>query len=495
MSLPYLSKSDFLSGIQCPKMLWLMRHEPDKIAESSTHTMQLFQKGFAVGDLACELFPGGKKIPYLDTPVADRVALTRQYMDEGVVDIYEATFEYEGVMAMVDILHRNDEGLWEIYEVKSSTDLKDIYLQDTALQYYVLDKCGVPLGNATLIHLNKYYTRGEELDLPNFFFKQGITKPVKEKQAEIPDIIAGLREMLQGPVPDQDIGPWCTNPYECRAKGHCWSHIPEYSIFNVSHLTGEQKFGLYRQGILLQSDITDYSDLTAKQIKEISVNLDKGVDVDKFSLKSWLDKVTYPLYYLDFESFQQAIPEFPGTTPYCQIPFQYSLHIEQADGQIEHREFLAPEGKDPREAVARRLVQDIPPDVMIVAYNMSFEKMIIKNLARQIPALRQPLQAMAHNMIDLLQLFQKRLVYHYEQMGSNSIKNVLPAWVPAMKEAYTSLEGVHNGSDAMSYYASLPYIEDQQEKEKIKESLLRYCEIDTLAMVKLMDRLRWLVTP
>jgi len=202
--------------------------------------------------------------------------------------------------------------------------------------------------------------------------------------------------------------------------------------------------------------------------------------------------LTYPIYHLDFETFQQAIPEFKGISPFMQIPFQYSLHIEHEDGKLEHHEFLADDSVDPREELAKKLCNDIPRDVTVLTYNKHFEKGVIKKLASEYKEYSSHLLAISDNIKDLMAPFQKKQYISPSMMGSYSIKYVLPALVPDMKDAYESLEGVQNGTDAMSAFATLSSL-DTDEKQKMRSSLLEYCKLDTLAMVKILEELKRVV--
>ncbi len=488
-----LTKSEYLSGLQCHKMLWILKHDPSRLDTAGMSRLQRFQRGYEVGELACGLFPGGYRISYTEEDLAARCEHTIELMKGDCPAIYEATFEHQGLVVMVDILHRDPAGTgWEIHEVKSSTGVSEVYLEDLTFQYYVLTQTGVHITSAWLIYLNKEYTRGKEFNLRGLFHTLDLTESIKSRQKQIPPRITAMRQILTGAEPDIPIGTHCASPYECRAHSSCWASIPDYSVFQVSRLSGEEKFALYHQGKVRQSDL-DLTGLSDKQAQEVQANLNREIVVNISALKQFLDQLRYPLYHLDFESFQQAIPEFQGIRVYQQIPFQYSLHIEYADGRLEHREYLAPTGSDPRPGLAARLVEDIPAGSMVLAYNATFERTVIKKLALAYPRLKKQLLAVQKNMVDLLDPFQKRMVYHYAQHGSNSIKDVLPAWVEDMEQAYADLKVVHNGSEAMSAYVSMAALQDPGEIESLRSRLLEYCRMDTLAMVRILARLRELV--
>lgn len=490
-----LSKSLYTRGLQCVKSLWLKKYDPDKLTPPDSAAEAIFETGNQVGDLACELFPGGREVPYEGSGFEEKIALTKQWMDEGVRDIYEASFEYDGIFIMVDILHINEDTSVEIYEVKSSTDVKDVYLHDVSIQFYVLAGLGYTIKCANVVHINNQYVRGEELDIHELFTIVDVTETVLEMQENIPSYLAHFEGHLSNKehAPNVDIGPHCSDPYDCDARAHCWQHIPEYSIFDISRLNKNKKFDLYRQGIVHFEDISDVSAFSANQQLQITAELEQREIIDQQAIRNFLNSIIYPVYHLDFETFQQAIPQWPGLRPFEQIPFQYSVHIQHKDGRLEHREHLAKEGEDPRRALAEALVADIPEDVMVLAYNMGFEKGVIKRLAALYDDLAPHLMAIHDNIQDLMLPFQKKAFYDPKMRGSYSIKQVLPALVPEMEKAYKELDLVHHGGEAMQAFAQLVSMEDPEHKKRMRQSLQEYCKLDTLAMVKILEKLKEVV--
>ena len=247
---------------------------------------------------------------------------------------------------------------------------------------------------------------------------------------------------------------------------------------------------MYQNGIIKFDQIVDTADFSlAQQIQIESEQTNKTI-INKDAIKEFINGLTYPLYHLDFETFQQAIPEWKGISPFMQIPFQFSLHIEDENGDLDHKEFLAVEGIDPRYELARRLVEDIPTDVTVLAYNMGFEKGVIRKLAEMFEEFYEKLMLIHDNVQDLMTPFQKKDYYVPDMKGSYSIKLVLPSLVPEMADAYIELDGVQNGGEAMQTYARLAHMDDRQEVNRLREALLRYCELDTLAMVKILEKLK-----
>ncbi len=488
-----LSKSLYTRAIQCPKSLWLKKYNSAVLTPPDAAAQAVFETGNVVGDLACELFPGGREVPYLEKNYVKMVETTRRWMEEGLESIYEATFIYDGIVVLVDILRITPNGV-EIYEVKSSTEVKDIYLHDVSIQQYVLEQLGYTVLRAHVIHIDNSYVRGDTLDLNGLFAIVDVSDAVDALQTDIPGHLARFAAYLddRDHEPAIDIGRHCKNPYECDAKHYCWKvqrDIPDYSIFNIFNLGSKSQMELYGQGIVAIDDIPDDYRMTTIQKHKVDIWKNRTTHIDREQIGAFLDTLTYPIYHLDFETFQQAVPQWRGISPYQQIPFQYSLHIEHADGRLEHREFLAPEGSDPREAVAYRLAADIPTDVTVLAYNMSFEKGVIAKLAEAFPDLSAHLLAINANMRDLIDPFRKLHYVTPDMQGSSSIKQLLPALVPQMEQAYKTLDGIHNGGEAMNAYAAMTG-KSEVEREQIRRALLAYCRLDTLAMVKILERLR-----
>ncbi|MFC2073791.1 DUF2779 domain-containing protein [Campylobacterota bacterium] len=487
-----LSKSLYTRGLQCVKSLWIKKYNKDVLTLPDAATQAKFEIGNQVGGLACKLFPDGKEVPYEGTSFGEKISLTRWWIEDGVPNIYEATFNYEGILVMVDILHINNDDSVEIYEVKSSTEVKDVHLHDASIQYYVLNGLGYNVKKTNIVHINNKYIRGDELEIEKLFSIVDVSNDVKDLQVNIPFNLNYFKKFLddKDSEPEIDIGIQCSNPYDCDAMAYCWKHIPEYSVFDIANLRIDKKFELYEQGIVNISDIKDISTFSEKQQVQIKSEITQKDIINSEAIKEFLDELSYPIYHLDFETFQQAIPEWKGVNPYMQIPFQYSLHIEEKDGSLQHKEFLAEAGKDPRYELAKRLIEDIPSNVTVLTYNMGFEKGVIKKLADTYSEFSSKLMAIYDNIQDLMIPFKNKDYYVPAMRGSHSLKYVLPALVPAMEHAYSELEGVQNGGEAMLTYTRLSEMEDKEEVTRLRKSLLEYCKLDTLAMVKILQKLK-----
>jgi len=452
----------------------------------------VFETGNMIGELACRLFNSGKRIEFDGSSFDEKIAQTKNFIKNGEKAIYEATFCFDEILVMVDILQVVD-GKLIINEVKSSTSLSDVYIDDASIQYYVISSLGYKVSAVNIIRIDNSYVRGEKLELEKFFHTEDVTEQVKQKQADIPQILNKFEEILSKNVePEVDIGPHCSNPYACDAWEYCWREqrsIPEYSVFDISRLRSDKKFELYKSGIVKFEDIKELDKFNASQQIQIRSELSKEQIIDKEAIKEFLNTLSYPLYHLDFETFQQAVPEFIGLRPYEQIPFQFSIHKDDGKGNLEHFEFLAEVGADPRYELALNLIKFIPQDTRILAYHASFEKGVIQNLAALFPQFSSHLMSIHSNIKDLEIPFAKKFYYHPKMCGSSSIKKVLPAIVPSFESAYSSLDLIHNGGEAMSEYAKLKH-KTKDEQDMIRKALLAYCKLDTLAMVKVLEKLR-----
>ena len=486
-------KTKYCRGVQCPKILWMDNNMPEKAVPTALESV--LQTGTEVGDLARSYFGAYESVEFsLDKQKMCRQ--TEEFLNQGASVIAEASFLYNNCFCSVDIL-RVVNGKVQLIEVKSSTEIHDIYYDDMAFQYYILKNCGLPVESIWNMHINNKYVRQGELNLQEFFTLEDCTEKVLKMQPEIPERVADIRKYLEQdaePVREPDI--YCEKPYECDYKQYCHRNIPNPSVFSIHRLTAAKKYDFYHNGIITYEDIVKKKPkLSEKQYQQGHAEYEnRPPKIDKVKIKEFLDSLRYPLYYLDFETFQQAIPQFDGAKPYMQIPFQYSLHVKQdKNAEPAHYEFLGKEGTDPRRELAEQLCRDIPKDVCSLAYNMSFEKMIIKNLAAMYPDLSGHLMNIHDNMHDLMVPFQQQAYYCKELQGSYSIKWVLPALCGGDPELdYHALEEVHNGSEAMTAFADLPK-HTPEEIARIRKNLLAYCRLDTLAMVKVLERLEEIV--
>ena len=500
----YLSKSKYTGLWQCPKIAWLRQYKPEA-ATIDEMVEARFVAGNMVGDLAMGLFGDFVEVTAYNGEKLDlpkMIEKTVIEMEKGTENICEASFSYNGLYCAVDILKKDGDG-WAIYEVKSSTkhmnddgsytDDKEVYVADISYQKYVLEHCGVKVTGTYLVCLNGDYVFDGTLDLSQLFFISDVSDEVPAETLKIePNLAIAEKVLTSDEEPDIDLGIYCKKPYDCSFWKYCSKNIPEQSVFKLYRLSSKKKFEYYHNGWITYRDLIDNAPITnEKQLRQIEFALeDKGTYVNKTEIAVFMQSLSYPLYFLDFETMQPVIPEYVGTKPYAQIPFQYSLHyIEHEGGELKHKEFLAESGTDPRRALAERLCEDIPMNVCVTAYNKAFECTRIKELAETYPDLADHLTNIRNNIVDLLVPFQSGWYYNKAMGGSFSIKSVLPAIFPDDPSLdYHNLEGVHNGGEAMTIF---PKIKDMspEKKQIARRNLLKYCELDTYAMVKVWEAL------
>ena len=481
----YLSKSLYTRGLQCHKSLYLHKYRPELRGEPTPELEALWKSGHEVGDFARMLFPGGVVVPFDGLTKDEQLAKTREEIDRGTKAIYEATFTHNDVFVKADIIVRN-RGSWDLYEVKSSTSVKEHYWDDVAIQYYVLSGCGVPVNKAYLVHVNNSYVREGDIVPEELFVPQDITGIVKEKQASIPEELAEMRAMLRGKMPGIDIGPHCDDPYECDFKGHCWEHVPEDSVFSLRG-RGVDPWELYRQGVIRLADVP-LDSLNLMQRMQVEYFLSRKSHADPKKVREFLKKIGYPVCFLDFETFGSAIPLFDGTRPYQQVPFQYSMHRIDAKGnEARHFEYLAPPGVDPRKEMAEKLLGEIPEGACVLVYNIAFEKRVLRELGESLPKLRKRLNAITEGMIDMMEPFKARDIYDWRMNGSYSLKSVLPVLVPEM--TYKDLE-IRDGAMASEAYFTMGEITDPAELARLRKALLEYCRQDTLGLLCLLEKMQ-----
>ena len=385
------SKSKYCSYWQCPKLAWLNQHRPEERVTDGNEDAHM-EAGREVGKLAKSLFgPFVDVTSYVDQQLDLFTMLekTKSEMEKDTPVICEAAFSYEGCYCAVDILKKTDDG-WAIYEVKSSTaivdreDVEPVHAADIAYQKYVLEHCGVSVTGTYLVNINSNYVREGELNLQKLFCIRDVSDAIKEELKDVKKHLKEAREILtnpEEPVCDLEVG--CYSPYPCTYWNYCTKHVPKESVFDLYRLPFKKKLEYYHQGLISYQDLNKSGVIkNPKQQRQISFVLEeKGTYVERENIRAFLEQLTYPLYFLDFETMQPVIPLFDGTKPYQQIPFQYSLHyIESKGGLLKHKEFLAESGINPLREIAEALCRDIPMNVCVTAYNKAFECTRLKEL-------------------------------------------------------------------------------------------------------------------
>ena len=488
----YLSKSQYVKYLQCPKLLWMTQKKKDQKTPVDAATQARFDEGHVVGDLAKQLFPGGKEVVFNSKDYIGMVNTTKELIDSGCTTIYEATFKVDNVFVRADILYKSDNG-WELYEVKSSTSVKDYHRNDLAIQMHVLNKAGLKLSRACIVHMDNSYIREVNLEIDKLFTIADITESTLELQNSIPEVLKEAEAVLNGGELDILIGTHCKKPHKCDYFDYCWKDVPENSVLELYKINKPKSFELYHNGFITFTDLPTEMKLTPIQKLQVDAYLNDESIINRATINEFLKNTVEPISYFDFETFQDAIPRFEGQKPYQQIPFQYSLHI-QKKGSVEHKEFLGNENEDPRRKLAEQMLVDVPPSGSIVAFSMGFEKRVIKELADQFPDLAEGLLEFNERFVDLVVPFRKGGYYNRKMKGSFSLKSVLPALFPDDPElSYKGLT-IQDGGAASSIFANLHSVNNPSEVAQIRDDLLAYCKLDTLAMVKIVGLLRGVVS-
>jgi hypothetical protein len=485
-----LSKSTYMRGRQCPKALWLYKNRRELLPPVDPARQAIYDSGTAVGLLAQQLFPGGVDCtPESARDFGPAIEATQRAIAEGATVIYEAAFLHEGVLAALDILVKDGDG-WKAYEVKSSSSAKEYQWHDAALQAHVIEGCGIPLVDVSIVHLNSAYVRQGPIDVKDLFSITSVKALVDAERSAVPARIAALKAVLQETEePMLGIGSHCGSPFACDFKEYCWAHVPEEgNVFSLTNARGKD-WELYEREILLMKDIPDDERLSTKQRLQVDSAKHGTTTIEHTSLRHWLGELRYPLHHLDFETVMPAVPLFDGTRPFQQLPFQYSLHIQRSTGAVpEHREFLADGKGDPRPAFVERLLADIGPEGDILTYNATFEKARLKELARDLPHHAEALHALLDRVKDLHTPFRSGWYTVPEMNGRTSIKVVLPALVPSTTGAGLSYSDlvVQEGGTASLLFAQLLSGTYTGDVPQLRTDLLAYCALDTLAMVEVL---------
>ena len=498
-----LSKSKYILFCQCPKALWLKTFRP-QVATENPQLHEKIEVGNEIGKLARGLFGEYTDVtvkrPDMTLDLNEMVIRTENCIENGTNVICEASFSYEGNYCAVDILKKSNDG-YEIYEVKSSSydnqkadkQKLEIYIPDVSYQKWILSKCGIKVTGTYLVCLNSNYVRYGSIDVNRLFCINNIDKQVsKYIEDNIESSIISAKDcLLMQKEPDIHISGNCRKPEICSFWEYCTRKYPKPSVLDLYRMPIKKKIKYIEKGKISFADMQTER-LTSIQKIQVESTLKKKERIDKKVIREFLGFLTFPLYFLDFETIQPAIPEFDGTKPYQQIPFQYSLHILGQDGAtLLHKEFLGNPEADPRYELACQLCKEIPMNSCILAYNKSFECSRITELAEAFPDLANHLMNIAGNIKDLLDPFSHGAYYLPAMDGSFSIKKVLPALFPKDKKLnYHNLDKmVQNGGDAMSIFPKMAKMNDI-EKSAARKALLEYCCLDTLAMVKIYQKLK-----
>ena len=477
----HLTKSRTLAGLQCLRRLWLLVHEPPDWEEPDAGSA--LAMGQEIGLHAHKLFPGGVLVTEEPWEHAQAVARTAALMaDAAMPAVFEAAFVHDDIRIRVDVLERIPGG-WGLREVKSSTGVKNHYLDDVALQRHVLAGAGVPVSSAEVLHVNTGYTRGAgDLDWPAFFTRVDVAGAIEDRCGDLLPQLAPMRMCLQQDSPPLvEPGGHCHRPYGCEFWDRCTADKPDDWIVRLPRLAPARRQELEALGIHAISAIPSNFPLTSKQaiIRDATAS---GQPYVAPGLAGMLRRFGPPACYLDFEAMMPPVPLYEGTRPYQTLPFQWSLHTMAADGTLTHAAFLASGTDDPRRAFAETLIVALAGSRLPIVVYSAYEQTQLRELARQMPDLAPSLDAIIGRLADLLPLV-RGAVYLPGFGFSYSIKAVAPALAPGF--GYDDLPGIADGSAAAGAFLQLASGGlSPSTQASVRTELLAYCERDTMAMVE-----------
>lgn len=475
-----LSKSKIILHRQCPKRLWLHVYRPE-LAKPDPMAESRFRDGNKVGEVARQLYPGGDFIETLNRK--DALDQTTAALASGGKPIFEAAFLHNDVLVRADLLVPEVSG-YRLVEVKSSTSVKDYHLEDIAVQTWVMQRAGLEPTRCMVAHVDNSFVYSGGGDYQGLLKEESFDTEIRELINDVPGWVTAAQETLANAnEPNIEPGDQCREPFACEFNSYC--SPPETDVeFPVEILPYGKEIAkkLRAEGY---RDIRDVPSEKLSDPKHVRVHRVTTTGVAELNVQATESTraLGYPRYYLDFETVALAVPIWPGSTPYKKIPFQWSCHIEHADGSLTHKEFLDVTGEDPRRPFAESLVEVLGRDGPIVVYNASFEGGRMNELADLFPDLATRLKGAVDRLFDLLPLARKHY-YHPAMRGSWSIKSVLPTIAPDLDYAKLA---VSNGGMAQDAYIDL--IEkslSSTDENNLRAALLEYCGLDTLAMVEVV---------
>jgi CRISPR/Cas system-associated exonuclease Cas4 (RecB family) len=487
----YLSKSKLIAYRQCPKRLWLEIHKPEKRDDSGSEAA--FAVGNEVGETACSVFdPEGRGVNVDPNRIGwtEARSESERLLSSGECPVFEALLQTPEALALADVMlpeSTNGEVQWRMLEVKSSSTLKDYHRDDAAIQTHIARKCGVNLSMVGLAHINKKFVYPGDDNYRDLFHVEDLTEEADERDAEVSTWIEEAQNTAGLELePIVSMGKHCQHPYKCGFFAYCsqLNGLEEDPLSVLPDLRSTRRDSWRQQGIQTLEEVPD-NELNPTQSIVKSCTLNDEIFFDAETAQRRVTDGHETIYFLDFETINLAVPRWVGTRPYQRVPFQYSLHQRLPSGELEHREFLDITGGDPREALAEALIRDCGDSGVIYAYNMSFEKGVVRELAAMFPRMSDKLMNL-HNRIDDLLPIARACYYNPSQKGSWSLKAVLPALCPGLD--YSALEGVQHGGDAMDALREAVHPDTSSERrETLRKNMLIYCEMDTFATVRIWE--------
>lgn len=472
-----LSKSRVMAHRQCAKRLWLQTYRGDLADE--TGAQAAFDFGDQIGDVARQQYPDGHLIEHGD--LTEDLTATRACLSARPrKPLFEATFAYRNTLVRADLLLPMRTG-YRLVEVKASTSVKPHYLEDVAIQAWVMKNANVRVRRLELAHVDNSFIYPGNADYSDLLRYVDVASEVGPLVDKVGGWVKAARATLGGTEPRIEPGAQCKKPYPCPFIDYCSPPVED------GYPLSELQYGGKVVEALVADGYTDLRKVPAKRLSKaqhlmVHRAVKTGKPVIDPAAGEFLQRLDWPRRYLDFETIQFAVPIWKGTRPYQQIPFQWSCHRETRRGKVVHHEFLATGTEDPRRAFVESLMEALGGTGPIFVYNASFERARMEELAASFPEFAPALEAAIARFEDLLPLVRSHY-YHRDQHGSWSLKAVLPTIASDL--AYSELE-VSNGGDASETFRSLldPDM-PTPEAESLRKALLVYCGRDTEALVRI----------
>lgn len=485
-----ITKTDYLEYTFCRKNLWLRKHKPELFedVEFSDFEKKIIEDGNLAESACRKLYPEGVLI---ESSSKQAVEETKMEIGKGVQTLFQATFQDDVFFIRADILRYSPElNGWELFEVKATNEVKrkvpHHHVNDLAFQKIVIERCGLKIVKASVIHLNREYIKHGAVNFHELFIYADLTGEVIEAEIQVKQEMEDAKAYLNSP---EEKGCLCI--YEGRSN-HCSTfpysnpEVPEYSVhdFNRIGMSKKKLIDWIDKGELSFADIQNPEALNEAQRRQYDAHTLSRSIVDKDAIHDVLSGLVFPLQFFDYEGYSSAIPLFDGFGAYEQVPFQYSLHILHEDGTIDHKEFLITEpSNDLTLPLIERMKSDIDPKGTVISWYKSYESQRNDKLAELHPEYASFLKELNDKMFDLMTIFSDGHYVDPAFRGSASIKKVLPVIVPSL--SYKTMN-IHEGSQASERWEKLISAKTSQaEKDKIAKDLLEYCKLDTWAMVEI----------
>lgn len=471
-----LSKTDYIQYLDCPEELWLRKNKREVLPAIDLDRQYKLDQGNLIDDFAQQWFLDGC------------VGVEQEIDPEDVV--FQMRAEADNMLAITDIaVHKPKSTTLALFEVKAATKAKKEHYHDLAFQRMVFEKAGYTVSGTFLVHINKAYITSAEVDHCELLVIEDLTAEVEQLMKITRQTAPKALKWLNGKTPKKRITLGCSKKAKCPFIHLHYPNFPDYSIFNISRISAKKIKQLVENKVLDIQQVPEDFPLSAKQRQQVDIAQADEIIIKRRPLRKMLDKLVYPLYYLDYESLSFVVPPQVGYKPYQQLVFQYSLHIQKKpDGKITHHDFLLKSKTESVENLIKHLQKNIGPKGSVIVWNASFEKGRNKEMGELFPAYAEFLKVVNNRMYDLRVPFQKGYYQHPDFKGKTSLKSVLPVLSPTT--SYDDL-AIQNGMMAtIKWHHATDGRLSKKEQAQTFQDLLNYCELDTLAMVKILEELR-----